>query len=136
MSVALSGIRNPLQSACSMSPYPFRAKKFHTPHVFLLSDTQRFFRTMSPALRQSHHPLNYIVAIDDIYDNDATLSRTGSYVGLGWTAEPPAAVHRPEFLGLHRARRPAFFPSHIHPPYCRRLSRRQTPSRAGEACMV
>lgn len=122
-----------------MSPYPFRAKKFHTPHVFLLSDTQRFFGAMSPAFRQGQHPLNYIVAIDDIYDNDATLSRTGSYVGLGWAAAPPAAVHRPEFpsspFQVFQARRPAFFPSHIHPPYRRRL-RRQTLFRAGEACMV
>lgn len=49
------------------------------------------------AVRPTHHPLNCAVAIEGIFDNNATLSRTESHVGFGWTAAPPAAVYRPEF---------------------------------------
>lgn len=122
-----------------------RVQMVHT----LLGHRIHFVACLSPAgystvlqdsvrpLQGTHHPWNCVVAIEGIYDNNATLSHTGSHVGLGWTAAPPAAVHRSEFPSSSRsqARRPTLFPSHMLRPYCQRSDRRQTPRGAGEACM-
>lgn len=47
--------------------------------------------------RRAYHPWNCFAAIEGIYDSETTLSRTGSRVGFGRTAAPPAPVQRPEF---------------------------------------
>ncbi len=113
----------------------FWSSECHAQRVFLLPDTRPSFGTQAPTLRSSRHPSDCVVAIEGIYDNNATLSRTGSHVGIGWAAAPPAAVHRPEFPALLRARRPVFFPNHVLHPYRRRFGHRQTPCGAEEACM-
>lgn len=89
------------------------------------------------AAASAHTPSNCVVAIEGIYDNNATLPCTDSHVGVDWTAAPPAAVHRPGFPlpvptpeGAEVVSRPIdrrSFPVTCFHPYRRRCRHRRTP---------